>query len=182
MKSIRVWSVISSPDFHKLYVWLICQHVKCDCRLWNVLLFYCVFGTFSYYYYICFKRYNFIKLLQTVCWGRSVVWWWWMMYQNIQVNPWNALYAFRQYYFFSTILFFYFASIWPTELIFEFNLYSYYLVLSVYRTYDNWIEIVTSTVLTHTHTDTHTHTYIQKNLLAMKSVERYDFHASDNFC
>ena len=38
---------------------LLCQNTKCDCSLWKVLWFNCVFG----YFYM--KRYNFIKLLQT---------------------------------------------------------------------------------------------------------------------
>ena len=45
---------------------LVCQYAKCDCRLWRVLWFNCVFWEFSYIT-TCLKRYNFTKLLQIVC-------------------------------------------------------------------------------------------------------------------
>ena len=45
---------------------LVCQHAKCDCKLWKVLRFYCVLWEFSYIA-TCLKRCNFIKLLQIVC-------------------------------------------------------------------------------------------------------------------
>ena len=50
---------------------LICQHIKCDCRLWKVIRLNCVFWEFSYIT-TCLKRYYFIKLLQIVYYVRSV--------------------------------------------------------------------------------------------------------------
>ena len=47
---------------------LVCQHAKCDCRLWKVFWFDCVFSAFSYITTCS----NFIILLQIVCQGRSV--------------------------------------------------------------------------------------------------------------
>ena len=51
-----------------LYI-LECQHTKCDCWLWKVLWFSCVFWKFSYIIIIaCLKSYSFI------IWSSKMLW------------------------------------------------------------------------------------------------------------
>ena len=47
---------------------LIHRYVRCDCKLWSALWFYCVFWVFSHIIdcYSCRNRFIFTKLLQTV--------------------------------------------------------------------------------------------------------------------
>ena len=72
LTTIHVWIVVSSPNFHRLCInvhILVCQHAKCDSRLWKVLWYTCVFQEFLYIYYIWIWNVKLhIKLLQ----GRSV--------------------------------------------------------------------------------------------------------------
>ena len=73
--TIHDWIVVSPPNFHWLYVWLMYT-------FWyvNVTASYGRFSdliAFSGNFHIlqitaCLKRYNFIKLLHFVSWGRSV--------------------------------------------------------------------------------------------------------------
>ena len=62
-----------------------CKYAKCDCIIWKVLLFNCVFREFSYII-TCLKRYNFTKLLQIACLGRTV---------GKKVNLCNYLYLYQ---------------------------------------------------------------------------------------
>ena len=46
---------------------IVCQHIKCDCRLWKVLWFNCIpLGIFNIFYYVFETLYKFIKLLKIV--------------------------------------------------------------------------------------------------------------------
>ena len=54
-RTIDVRIIVSSPNFYRLYVWLMCifwyvNMSKCDCISWKVFLFNCVFWEFSLYY------------------------------------------------------------------------------------------------------------------------------------
>ena len=48
-----------------------CQHVKCDCRLWMALWFDAFFWELSYII-TSLKRYYLTKVLQIMCWGRTL--------------------------------------------------------------------------------------------------------------